>query len=478
MLQLVTFKFSPKKKKSVKGKNDPKEATGWLLSPILFAIFIDGLANAIKQVQVGFVLDGVKLNILLFADDVVLLAESKQGLQKLLDAAFEYSELWLFKWNCAKSKVMRFGLKSKACGDYLLGAHKLEVVRLFKYLGVDLQQNLTWTSTKWRFAGKARSRVPMVTKAVIEGLSVKAGEKLWATMIRPTLEYGAEIWGGGKWPQADRIQNKVGRTLLGLFQSTAVEVARGELGWLSLKARRDIKQLKYWGRLLKMADSRLVKKVYTYCKDYTATQKGSFCYSVKNILGQLNLGHLWVSEQVGESKEWVSLVMASVRQKDAEAWQLALQKKEKLRVYRTLKFNLKQEEYISWSLPAEHMSHFAKLRSGSHQLRVEKGRWKKEQEEDRVCLVCLTGKVENELHFRLDGDVSNRLRQNLYQRVKQSTGYDLDVVREDRDWMLAVMLGAGVPEKESRHPIGKLVAAFIAAAMKLRARILAPFAAE
>ena len=44
--------------------------------------------------------------------------------------------------------------------------------------------------------------------------------------------------------------------------------------------------------------------------------------------------------------------------------------------------------------------------------------------------------------------------------------------------MLAVMLGPGVPEKESRYPIGKLVAAFIAAAMKLRARILAPFGAE
>src|SRR3569623_161352 len=37
---------------------------GCLLSPILFAIFFDGLANAIKQVQVGSVLDGVKLNIL------------------------------------------------------------------------------------------------------------------------------------------------------------------------------------------------------------------------------------------------------------------------------------------------------------------------------------------------------------------------------------------------------------------------------
>jgi hypothetical protein len=220
-------------------------------------------------------------------------------------------------------------------------------------------------------------------EAVIEGLLVKAGEKLWETMIRPTVEYGAEIWGGGKWPMADRIQNKVGRTLLGLFQTTAVEVARGELGWLLLKARRDIKQLKYWGRLVKMTDSRLVKKVYTYCKDCMATQKGSFCYSVKNILGHLNLGHLWVSEQVGEYKNWVSLVMRSVRQKDLEAWRLALQKKDKLRVYRSLKFNLKQEEYLSWSFPAEHRSHYAKLRSGSQELRVERagGKWSRRKTE-------------------------------------------------------------------------------------------------
>ena len=108
--------------------------------------------------------------------------------------------------------------------------------------------------------------------------------------------------------------------------------------------------------------------------------------------------------------------------KDLDTRQLALQKKEKLRVYRTLKFNLKQEEYISWSLPAEHMSHFAKLRSGSHHLRVEKGRWKEEQEEDRVCLVCLTGKVENELHFLLDCYVNTRLRQNLDHRITQRTG--------------------------------------------------------
>ena len=162
---------------------------GCLLSPILFAIFIEGLARALKQVKVNSILEGIKFNITLFADDVAIMAESRKDLQKLLDAAFRYSERWRFKWNCAKSKVMRFGCrKAKRHEYYFLGLQKLEVVKCFKYLGVDLQQNLLWVGTKWRFALKAKSRTPMILKAMLEGLSVSTGLKLWETMIRPTLE--------------------------------------------------------------------------------------------------------------------------------------------------------------------------------------------------------------------------------------------------------------------------------------------------
>jgi len=59
---------------------------GCILSPILFAIFIDGLVAAVKRVRVSSTMKSLKLNILLFADDVVLLADSSQDLQKLLDA--------------------------------------------------------------------------------------------------------------------------------------------------------------------------------------------------------------------------------------------------------------------------------------------------------------------------------------------------------------------------------------------------------
>jgi hypothetical protein len=200
---------------------------GCILSPILFAIFIEGLARKLKQVRVASTLQGVRFNLTLFADDIAILAESKSDLQKLLDAAFEYSENWRFKWNCSKSKVMCFGPgKNKLHNQYFLGLQQLEVVTSFKFLGVDLQQNLSWAATKRRFASKAKSRIPLVKKAMIEELSVQAGEKLWISMVRPLLEYGVEVWGGDGWEEAERIQNLAGRTLLGLPKTTVVEVIR------------------------------------------------------------------------------------------------------------------------------------------------------------------------------------------------------------------------------------------------------------
>lgn len=448
---------------------------GCILSPILFAIWIDGLAKALKAAKVKSVLPTVKFNFTFFADDLAILADSRKDLQTLLDTAFTYSESWRFKWNVGKSKVMRFGpRKGTKKQIYFLGLHELEIVKVFKFLGVDLQQNLAWTSTKRRFAAKARSRLPMIYKATFENLSVDSGEKLWQTLIRPTLEYGAEVWSGGGWPEAERIQKAAGRTLLGLYRSTAVEVARGELGWLSMEARREIRQLRYWGKLVKMENSRLVKQIYRFCKERTSRQKGSFGYSIRKLLDKFDLGHLWRSELIGELKEWESRVQACVRQKDQDVWSAAVLRKPKLRTYSVIKTRVRREEYLSWEITGEQRVLYARLRSGSHQLRIERGRWDGEQEAERLCKICGTGKIENESHFLLECYVFERFRRNMYRRILQETGYDLMAVKEKEvsKWLLQVLLGNGVSRREARQGIGKAVAAFVAVAMRKRARIL------
>src|SRR3569623_4103 len=114
-----------------------------------------------------------------------------------------------------------------------------------------------------------------------------------------------------------------------------------------MKSRRDVKQLKYWGKLILMDDTRLAKQIFRKCKPLLATLKGSFCYSVKSLLTSLNLGHLWISEQIGSLKDWVGFVTATVKQKDTDLWLSSLQKK-KLKLYMQLKPDLCQEEISDW----------------------------------------------------------------------------------------------------------------------------------
>ena len=117
---------------------------------------------------------------------------------------------------------------------------------------------------------------------------------------------------------------------------------------------------------------------------------------------------------------------------------------------------------------------YARLRSGSHQLRIERGRWAKEEEVDRLCKVCATGKIESETHFLLDCYVFERYRRAMFNRILQETGYDLMSMKDDPNWLLEVLIGDGLLAKETRRSIGTAVAAFLEVAMRKRARILKP----
>src|SRR4051812_38416433 len=103
---------------------------------------------------------------------------------------------------------------------FFLGLEELEIVESMKSLGIDFTSNWSGLSTKTRLAKKARARMALLSKAVSEGLTLDSGENLWRALVRPILEYGCEIWGGGQWLEAERIQLDAGRKLLGVSSKT------------------------------------------------------------------------------------------------------------------------------------------------------------------------------------------------------------------------------------------------------------------
>ena len=84
---------------------------GGILSPIFYCIYVDDLVEIPTAMGVGCHLREIFLSILLYADDMALIAPSLKGLQKLLSATEEYCKVWDIMLNAKKSENMSFGKK-------------------------------------------------------------------------------------------------------------------------------------------------------------------------------------------------------------------------------------------------------------------------------------------------------------------------------------------------------------------------------
>ena len=80
---------------------------GECLSPFLFSMYLNDIENVFIQKRVaGFDIGLLKLFLLLYADDIVIFAESSDDLQKGLDVLAEYCKRWKLTVNIQKTKVM------------------------------------------------------------------------------------------------------------------------------------------------------------------------------------------------------------------------------------------------------------------------------------------------------------------------------------------------------------------------------------
>ena len=447
-------------------------------SPILYAIFIDGLIQLVKDAPEGIYLGSIKINILGFADDLVLIARNKEDMQRLLDRVYLYSMDWRFLWNVDKSKIMVFTLKrvNLDLRPLFIGVTQLEEVKSFKYLGIDFKTNMSWILMRNRAVKKARVRTALVSKAIAEGLMPEASLKMWFTLIRPILEYGIEIWGVTKIPQIERAQLEVGRRILGVSIKTASEAIRGELGLWSMSARRDLALLRWWGKLVKMDSARLCAQVYRHRKTHIRENYSGWCRRVKTLLEELKVGHLWLSEEVGNGNTWRSKITSWIAAREKTVWQQGLLEKEKLRFYRTLKMDLSLADYLNHVHIPHHRKEISILRCGTNDLAIETGRWEKLLPEDRKCVICFNGSCEDEQHVLLDCPAYGKDRRRLFDRISEFTGnfYNLSVKGDDRPWLVSFLLGQAVRDVDHRKIIQKEIGAYLFRVMRQRKKWLVP----
>ncbi|MCO5609097.1 hypothetical protein L7F22_063319 [Adiantum nelumboides] len=122
---------------------------GCPLSPTLFGLYIDEMEDYIRQSGgAGADLSGTQVHIMLYADDIVLLAESQEDLQLHIQALSSFCTQRGVTVNLGKTKVLIFHTSGivRRRSAFPFGTSQIEVVESYVYLGI------TFTARAGRFS--------------------------------------------------------------------------------------------------------------------------------------------------------------------------------------------------------------------------------------------------------------------------------------------------------------------------------------
>lgn len=193
---------------------------GCILSPLLFALFINDIQNDLKG---GIKISGEIFKLLAFADDIVFLAESKAELQAMIKVLENYCALWNLQVNLDKSKIMIFrnGGKVGKNESFWFMKRKIEVVQSYKYLGVLLTSNLNLSKHFERQIAEAGLKINWSNRILYDNnVPLRSKFHLFNAIVRSSLCYGAQVWGVHMYPSLEVFQRAFLKKVLRLPLST------------------------------------------------------------------------------------------------------------------------------------------------------------------------------------------------------------------------------------------------------------------
>ena len=380
------------------------------LSPLLFSLYLNDLeeflvltGNSSLSYNFDICNTLLKIFVIMYADDTVLLSNSAKGLQKLLDSFSAYCKHWKLTVNVTKTNILVFG-KRKYKGKFVFKYNNcpIDIVDNFKYLGLTFSFNGNFKMCRKNLSGQAqRAMFSLLCKCRKYELSLDTSLELFDRTILPILTYGCEIWGFEKDSIIENLHLKFCKYILGLKKSTPNVMIYGETGRTPVEVTIKVRSLMFWFRLVNGRDSKLSVKMYNclYQLYTTAEYRSPWLEFIEGLLNEVGLTFVWLLQGDGINGIWLKqIVKTRLTDQYITKWRESMEMSSKCDYYKLFKPLHERERYLS-IVHSQTYKLVLKFRTCNHRLPIETGRYNNIERRFRLCQQCEQHQLGDEYHY-------------------------------------------------------------------------------
>ena len=387
------------------------------LSSTLYNLYINDIVNEMKTDDSDpFKIGDIEIGVLLYADDMVILSSSMNGLQNSLNKLSSYSKKWKLKINTSKSKVIQFN--KRKFETFTFNGEEIMTVKQIKYLGLVISNSGKFScaiSTLCKQANK--SLWPLYGMFGSFGIdNVRSKILLFDSLIKPILIYGSEIWCSdilsensianifnikSKFYETERVQLKFLKRALNVPTSTSNLAVWSEVGKYPIAFDVLRQYMSYFARLESLPDTTVVYKLHKFLASDSATY--AYGNTPKLLFQEINLPVPNNLQAKTTRKKLLHAIKTYLIDYVDNVWyNLLSDNTSKLKNYKLIKHSFQYESYLDTVKDSAKRIRMTKLRLSCHDLEIERGRYKSKRIEERLCSNCALGKIEDEIHFLLE----------------------------------------------------------------------------
>ena len=393
---------------------------GCPLSPMLFNLYIDDVNDIFDNQCDPVTITDTNISHFLYADDLVLVSLTPEGLQRSLDKVSEYSKRKSLTISIKKTKSIVFNNGGRLIKtEFKIDDEIIEPVKSFCYLGFEVVASGIVTHAMNILNDKAKKAMHPLMGAIAKfDLPGRLAIRLFHTYISPIILYGVENWSilsnldierfenispfnKTEKAKADVLHRKLLKYVLGVSKTCHNLAVYGDTGEIPLSLKGHRLMLNYWKRLTSLPDRSLAKKALIE----NANIRTNWIVTIEKLLRCYKLTH--VPEKKFKNKSKLFIPSYFVTQ-----WKNKLLNEDisKLATYKLINDDFTFPKHLG--LPYHLRKVISRTRCSNHPLEIEKGRHKnpKTPRQERLCKLCYDQVVEDEDHFLLRCTTYSHLR--------------------------------------------------------------------